>query len=40
MVLTQCDDEGNEFVVAYVSRSNDAMESRYSSNGGKCLVAM
>ncbi len=30
-VLTQCDDEGKEFVVAYASRSNNAAESRYSS---------
>ncbi len=30
-VLTQCDDEGKEFVVTYASRSNNAAESRYSS---------
>jgi hypothetical protein len=39
-MLTQCDDEGKEFVVAYVRRSNNATESRYSSYEGKCLVAM
>ncbi len=27
-VLTQCDDEGKEFVVAYASRSNNVSESR------------
>ncbi|OAE23782.1 hypothetical protein AXG93_3340s1090 [Marchantia polymorpha subsp. ruderalis] len=27
-VLTQCDDEGKEFVVAYACRSNNAAESR------------
>jgi hypothetical protein len=36
-VLTQCDDEGKEFVVAYASRSNNAVESRYSLYEGKCL---
>ncbi len=30
MVLTQCGDEGKEFVVAYASRSNNATESCYS----------
>ncbi len=39
-VLTQCDDEGKEFVVAYVSRSNNATESRYSLYEGKCLATM
>jgi hypothetical protein len=39
-MLTQCDDEGKEFVVAYVSRSNNAAKSRYSSYKGKCLVAV
>ncbi len=37
-VLTQCDDEGKEFVVAYASRSNNVVESRYSSYEGECLV--
>jgi len=36
-VLTQCDDEGKEFVVAYANRSNNAAESRYSSYEGECL---
>ncbi len=30
-VLTQCDDKGKEFVVAYASRSNNATESCYNS---------
>jgi hypothetical protein len=37
-VLTQCDDEGKEFVVAYANRSNNAAESRYSSYEGECLA--
>ncbi len=40
MLLTQCDDEGKEFVVAYVSRSNNAAESCYSSYEGECLVVV
>ncbi len=39
-VLTQCDDEGKEFAVAYASCSNNAAESHYSSYEGKCLVAV
>ncbi len=39
-VLTQCDDEGKEFVVAYASRLNNAMESHYSSYEGKCLATV
>jgi hypothetical protein len=30
-VLTQCDDERKEFVVAYASRSNNATESQFRS---------
>jgi hypothetical protein len=37
-VLTQCDDEGKGFVVAYASRLNNVVESRYSSYEGKCLA--
>jgi hypothetical protein len=37
-MLTQCDDEGKEFVVAYVSHSNNAAESLYSSYEGECLA--
>ncbi len=39
-VLTQMDDEGKEFVVAYASRSNNTAESKYSSYEGECLAAM
>jgi len=37
-VLTQCDDEGKEFVVACANRSNNAVESCYSSYEGECLA--
>jgi hypothetical protein len=40
MVLTQCDDERKEFVVAYASRSNNAAESCYSSYEGECLATV
>jgi hypothetical protein len=39
-VLTQCDDEGKEFVVAYASPSNNATESHYSSYEGGCLATV
>ncbi len=39
-VLTQCDDEGKEFVVAYASRLNYVVESHYSLYEGECLAAM
>jgi hypothetical protein len=39
-MLTQCDDEGKEFVVAYASRLNNAVESRYSSYEGECLAVV
>ncbi|KAL3688002.1 hypothetical protein R1sor_014311 [Riccia sorocarpa] len=39
-VLTQRDDEGREFVVAYASRSNNSAEAKYSSYGGKCLAVV
>ncbi len=39
-VLTKCDDEGKEFVMAYASRSNNATESRYSPYKGECLVVV
>jgi hypothetical protein len=39
-MLTQCDDEGKEFVVAYANRSNNATKSRYNSYEEECLVAM
>jgi hypothetical protein len=39
-VLTQCDDEGKEFVVAYANHSNNVVESRCNSYEGECLVTM
>ena len=39
-VLTQYDDEGREFVVAYASRSNNTAESRYGSYEGECLAVV
>jgi hypothetical protein len=39
-MLTQCDDEGKEFVVAYASHSNNVAKSRYSSYEGDCLATM
>jgi hypothetical protein len=40
VVLTQCDDERKEFVVAYANRSNNATESCYSSYEGECLATV
>ncbi len=39
-MLTQCDDERKEFVVAYASHSNNVAESRYSSYEGECLATV
>ena len=39
-MLTQKDDEGHEFVVAYASRSNNSAEAKYSSYEGECLAAV
>jgi len=39
-LLTQCDDEGKEFVVAYASCLDNAAESRYSSYEGECLATV
>jgi hypothetical protein len=39
-VLTQMDDDGKEFVIAYASRSNNNAEAQYSSYEGKCLAAI
>jgi hypothetical protein len=38
VVLTHCDDEGKESVVAYASHSNNAAESCSSSYEGECLA--
>ena len=40
VVLTQFDDAGDEFVVAYANRSNNAVETRYSSYEGECFAAV
>jgi hypothetical protein len=37
-MLTQLDDNGWEFVVAYASWSNNKMEAKYSSYEGECLT--
>jgi hypothetical protein len=39
-VLTQCDNEGKEFVVAYASYLNNAAESHFSSYKGECLATV
>jgi hypothetical protein len=39
-MLTQCDDEGKEFVVPYASCLNNAAESRYNLYEGECLATM
>jgi hypothetical protein len=39
-MLTHCDDEGKEFMVAYASRSNNVAESRYSSYEEECLATV
>ncbi|CAM6111296.1 unnamed protein product [Calypogeia fissa] len=39
-VLTQQDEQKKEFVVAFASRSNNAVESRYSSYEGECLTVV
>jgi hypothetical protein len=39
-VLTQMDDDGKEFVIAYASRSNNNVEAQYSSYEGEYLAAI
>jgi hypothetical protein len=39
-VLTQKDDDGKEYVIAYASRSNNDAESKYSSYEGECLAVV
>jgi hypothetical protein len=36
-MLTQLDDDGQEFVVAYANYSNNNTEAKYSSYEGVCL---
>jgi hypothetical protein len=40
VVLTQMDDDGKEFVIAYASRSNNNAEAQYSSYEEECLAAI
>ena len=40
VVLTQKDDFGREYVVAYASRSNNTAEANYSSYEGEALAAV
>jgi hypothetical protein len=37
-ILGQLDEEGNEYVIAYASRSNGKAESNYFSYKGECLA--
>jgi hypothetical protein len=36
--LTQFDDDGREFVVAYVNQSNNKTKAKYSSYEGECFA--
>lgn len=38
VVLTQKDDEGHKYIIAYVSRSNNKVESNYLSYEGEALA--
>ncbi len=38
VILGQLDEEGKEYVIAYASRSNNKVESNYSSYEGECLA--
>jgi hypothetical protein len=40
VVLTQLDDNGQKFVVAYANRSNNKIEAKYNSYKGECLVVV
>ncbi len=40
VILSQFDEEGKEYVIAYASRSNNKAESNYSSYEGECLVVV
>ncbi len=39
-ILGQLDEEGKEYVIAYASRSNNKVESNYSSYKGECLIVV
>jgi hypothetical protein len=40
VILGQLDEEGNEYVIAYASQSNNKAESNYFSYEGECLVVV
>jgi hypothetical protein len=39
-MLTQFDDDGQKFMVAYVSLSNNKMEAKYNSYERECLTVV
>jgi hypothetical protein len=39
-MLTQLDNNGEEFVVAYAKRSNNNMKAKYNSYEWECLVVV
>ena len=39
-VLTQMDNDGKEFVIAYASQSNSNTEAQYNSYEGDCSLSM
>jgi len=39
-ILGQLDEEDKEYIIAYASRSNNKVESNYSSYEGECLVVV
>ncbi len=39
-MLTQLDDDGQKFVVAYVRCSNNKIKAKYNSYEGECLVVV
>ncbi len=39
-MLTQLDDDGQKFVVAYASWSNNKIKAKYNSYEGECLVVV
>jgi hypothetical protein len=40
VILGQLDEEGNEYVIAYASRSNNKAKNNYSSYEGECFVVV
>jgi hypothetical protein len=39
-ILSQLDEKGKEYVIAYASQSNNKVESNYSSHEGECFVVV